>query len=143
MANNDDSRDYREIIMSHHGLEIIIKGESQEFFAQDLHTKAVITLIEDADVGGWVKHNHGDTDPLSDFCAAILVAVTKLYAYEGNLPEDEKAHVPPLGEIFLPQSKPVHEVLTQIIGYLRESGYLTHRIAGSAEIGPEDPEDLN
>ena len=39
--------------MSHHDLEIIIKGKSQDFFAQDLHTKAVPTLIEEADVGGW------------------------------------------------------------------------------------------
>jgi hypothetical protein len=132
-----------KIIINHQDLEIIIKGKSQDFFAQDLHTKAVITLIEEADVGGWVKHNQCDTDPLSDFCAAILVAVTKLYAHEGNLPEDEKAHVPSLGEIFLSQSKPVHEVLIQIIGYLRESGYLTHKIAGSGELRPDEPEDLN
>jgi len=111
-----------KIIINHRDLEIIINGNTQDFFAQDLHTKAVTTLIEEADVGGWVKHNHGDTDPLSDFCAAIIVAVTRLYAYEGNLPEDVKTHVPPIGEIFLPQSKPVHKVLIQIIGYLRESG---------------------
>ena len=89
------------------------------------------------------KAQPGPSDPLSDFCAAILVAVTKLYADEGNLPEDEKAHVPPFGEIFLPQSKPAHEILAQIIGYLRESGYLTNKITGSGELKPDEPEDLN
>lgn len=132
-----------EITISHKDIEITVKGKSEHFFGQDLHTKAVITLIEEADVGGWEKHNDGETDPLSDFCAAILTGVTKLYAYEGNLPEDEKANVPLLGEILLPQSKPVHEVLIQIIGYLRESGYLTHPVAGSGRLRPDEPEDLN
>lgn len=34
------------------------------------------------------------------FLCGILTAVTKLYADEANLPEYEKAHVPPFGEIF-------------------------------------------
>lgn len=42
-----------EIIINQNDLEITIKGESNHFFGQDLHTKAVITLIEEADVHGW------------------------------------------------------------------------------------------
>lgn len=132
-----------EITINHNDLEITIKGESKHFFAQDLHTKAIVTLIEEADVGGWEKHNDSEKDPLSDFCAAILTAVTRLYAHEGNLPDHEKANVPILGEVFLPQSKPVYEVLIQIIGYLRDSGYLTRKIVGSGELRPDEPEDLN
>ena len=48
-----------EINIRQDDLEITIKGKSEHFFGEDLHTKAVITLIQEADVHGWEKHNQG------------------------------------------------------------------------------------
>lgn len=133
-----------KIIVNHDGIEIIIEGSSEHFFGQDLYTKAVATLIEEADTHGWEKHNleHGTNgDALSEFCATVLTAVTRLYASEAGLPEDEQSELPPLGIVDVPQLKPTHQVLTQMIEYLRESGYLKDEISGGLKV--DEPEDLN
>lgn len=131
-------------IINNDGIEIIIEGDSEHFFGQDLHTKAVVTLIEEADTHGWEKHNleHGmNGDALGEFCAAVLSAVTRLYALEASLPEDEHIEIVPLGKVNVPQRKPVHEVLLQVITYLREGDYLNEEISGGFKA--EEPEDLN
>jgi hypothetical protein len=133
-----------EISISGDGVEIIIKGESEHFFGQDLHTKAAVMLIEMADVGGWEKHAlEHDTNPdaLGEFCATVLSAVTRLYASYANLPEDELVELPPLGEVGIPQSKPVHEILNRMVEQLRAGGHLEEEISGG--MGGEEPEDLN
>ncbi|HEX8174112.1 MAG TPA: hypothetical protein VF543_03215 [Pyrinomonadaceae bacterium] len=133
-----------KIIINNNGIGITIEGESEHFFGQDLYTKAVVTLIEGADTHGWEKHNfeHGtNEDALGEFCAAVLTAVTRLYASEAGLPEDEEIELPPLGTVGIPQRKPVHQILSQMIEHLRESDYLNEVISGGSIV--EEPEDLN
>jgi hypothetical protein len=57
------------------------------------------------------------------------------------LPEDEQLEMPPLGRVDIPHRKPIHQVLSQIIEYLRESNYLKEEIGGGFKA--EEPEDLN
>jgi hypothetical protein len=127
------------------GIQIKIKGESQHFFGQDLYTRAVQLLICDADVHGWEKHNleHNlePSEALSNFCAAVLVAVTRLWANEG-MPDDE-VEIPGLGKTALPFNKPAHEVLSQLIGELRQNNYLNDEIGELAEEFDDEFEDLN
>jgi hypothetical protein len=133
-----------EINVSGNGVEISITGDSEHFFGQDLHTRAVVTLIEMADVGGWEKHNaeHGmNPDALGEFCAVVLSAVTRLYAAHTGLPEDEPTQLPPLGKIGIPQSQPVHEIAFLMIRHLRDGGYLNEEISGS--MSAEEPSDWN
>jgi hypothetical protein len=135
-----------ELIINHNDIKIRIEGESEHFFAQDLHTKAVVALIEQADVHRWEKHNqeHGSNeDALGEFCAAILVTVTRLYADEANLPSDEQTELPSIGQVSIPQSKPVHDILPDIIKHLRDSGYLKNEIISSSGLRAEEPEDFN
>jgi hypothetical protein len=103
-----------KITIEHDDIRISIKGDSEHFFCQDLYTRAVMLLINEADVHGWQKHNieHGlSSESLFDFSVAVLVALTRLWMDDG---------VPPLGDI----SKPVHEILNEMIGDLRKNGYL-------------------
>lgn len=133
-----------KIISSNDGIRITIGGDSEHFFGQDLYTKAIVTLIEEADTHEWEKHNleHGlNEDALGEFCATVLTAVTRLYASEAGLPEDEQIELPPLGRVSIPQRKPAHQLLSQIIKYLRESNYLNEEISGGSKA--EEPEDLN
>jgi hypothetical protein len=133
-----------EIFIHQDDIDITIQGESERSFGQDLYTQAVITLIEEADVGGWEKDSDaGEANALSDFCAAILSAVTKLYAGEGLLTRDEQAEIPRLGKIFIPTNRPIHEVLLEMIGYIRNEGYLTEEIDPGSGLHAEEPEDLN
>jgi hypothetical protein len=132
------------ITINHDDIKITIEGASEHFFDQDLYTKAIVTLIEEADAHGWEKHNleRGmNEDTLGEFCATILTAVTRLYASEAGLPEDEQIELPSLGKVNIPQRKPAHQVLTQIIEYLRESDYLNDEISGGLKA--DEPEDLN
>lgn len=133
-----------KIDIRHDDIEITIEGSSDHFFGQDLHTRAVVTLIEGADMGGWEKYNleqGTNDDALGEFCAAVLMAATRLYASEAGLPEDELIELPSLGTVGVPQRKPAHQILTQMIGHLRESGYLNDEIGGGLQA--DEPEDLN
>jgi hypothetical protein len=72
----------------------------------------------------------------------VLVAVTRLWADEAELP-DEPREVPTLGKIALPMSKPVHKILNDLIRDLSQYGYLKDEIAGSGRLRPNEPEDFN
>lgn len=94
-------------------LKISIEGESEHFFGQDLYTKAVIYLIEEADTGGWEKHNIENgrkPDAEGEFCSAVLSAVGRHYMTTGLNPEFE--------------GKTAYEVLPTIIKYLYDGGHL-------------------
>ena len=125
-----------EIRINHNDIEITIKGQSNHFFCQDLYTTAVVCLIEEADIHGWEKHNleqSGSENTLAGFCAAILSALTRVYADEAMLPYDEQAELPPLGRISLPGNKPLHEIVSEMVKHLRDQGYLKTEItSGSA-----------
>jgi hypothetical protein len=130
-----------KIIIHHDDMQIKIKGES-DISHQDLYTKAIVSLIYEADVHGWEKFSQGDTNPLYDFCAAILDSVTRLWADEAELP-DEQAEIPSLGKINLPPSKSVHELLLDVIRELCQDGYLQDQIAGPSRLRPDEPENFN
>jgi hypothetical protein len=133
-----------QITINHDNIKIIIEGSSEHFSGQDLYVRAIVTLIEEADTHGWEKYNleHNISgDALGEFCATLLTTVTRLYASEAGLPEDEQLEMPHLGRMSVPQRKPVHQVLTQIIEYLREGDYLKDEISGGFKAN--EPEDLN
>ncbi len=98
-------------------LKIFIEGQSDHFFGQDLYTKAVVHLIEEADTGGWEKHNieHGNKpDAEGAFCSAVLSAVAHHYMANGlNL------------EFY---GKTAYEVLPAIIKCLHDGGHLRDKI---------------
>lgn len=134
------------IRINHNDIRITIKGESKHFFCKDLYTNAVVSLIEEADIHGWEKHDisHGSNeDALSNFCAAILKAIARVYADETDVGDGESGKIPLLGNISLPKSTPVHEILLGMIGSLREYGYLNDEITGSGGLRAEEPEDFN
>lgn len=56
----------------------------------------------------------GREDTLAEFCAAILTALTRVYADDAILPSDEQAELPPLGRIFLPGKKPLHDIVLEM-----------------------------
>jgi hypothetical protein len=130
-----------KIIIHHDDMQIKIKGGS-DVSHQDLYTKAIVSLIYEADVHGWEKFSQADTNPLYDFCAAVLDTVTRLWTDEAELP-DEQAEVPSLGTINLPLSKSVHELLVDMIRQLRQDGYLQDHIAGPSRLRPDEPKDFN
>lgn len=133
-----------QITINHDNIKIIIEGSSEHLSGQDLYTRAIVTLIKEADTHGWEKYNleyNISGDALGEFCATVLMAVTRLYASEAGLPEDEQIELPSLGKVSVPQRKPAHQVLTQIIDYLRESDYLKDEISGGVKAN--ESEDLN
>lgn len=135
-----------KIKIHHNNIEITIKGPSNHFFGQDLYTEAVVSLIEEADIHGWEKHNveqGGREDTLAEFCAAVLTAVTRVYADEAILPSDEQAELPAFGRVFLPGKKPLHEILLEMVEHLRDQGYLKDEITGSGGLRAQEPEDFN
>lgn len=72
-------KEFKEIKMRYaDDLEIMIQGYSEDFFCQDLYTKAVETLIEEADVDGWAKH-HDDMDAYENFSVSVLMSATRAY----------------------------------------------------------------
>jgi hypothetical protein len=80
------------IEMNGDDLKILIEGQSDHFFAQDLYMKAVVHLIEEADTGGWEKHNieqNKNPDAEGAFCSAVLSAVARHYMASGLNPEFE------------------------------------------------------
>jgi hypothetical protein len=108
--------------MNSANLRISIEGPSDHFFGQDLYTNAVVHLIEEADTGGWEKHNieHGkDSDPEGAFCSAVLSAVVRHYMASGLNPEFE--------------GKTAYEVLPSIIKYLHDGGHLRDIMGGDAD----------
>jgi len=132
-----------KITIHHDDIEISIVAGSEQIGARDLYTKAVVALIEGADPHGWEKQeleHGGGADALSEFCAAVLTAVTRLYVSEAGLPEDEQIELPPLGVVDVPRREPAHLVLARMIEHLREADYLNDEVGG---YGAEDPEDLN
>jgi hypothetical protein len=133
-----------KIIIHNKDMRILITGDAEDFFASDLHTRAVTALITDADVGGWDKLDRDlPSDALSQFLAAVLEAVAQKYSFENEVPSYESVDVPQLGTIGLPESKPAHEILFEIIENLRQVGYLNRAIRGSGDLRAEEPEDLN
>ena len=103
-------------------LKIFIEGPSDHFFAQDLYTKAVVHLIEEADTGGWEKHNteHGKNfDAEGAFCSAVLSAAARHYMASGLNPEFE--------------GKTAYEVLPTIIKYLHDGGHLRDIMSGGGD----------
>ena len=134
------------ITIHHNDIKITIEGESKHFFGKDLYTNAVVSLIEEADVHGWEKHDSshgGSEDALSTFCAAILEAIARLYADRTDVGDRESGEIPLLGNISLPQRTSVHGMLLGMIGSLRESGYLNNEITGSGGLRAEEPEHFN
>jgi hypothetical protein len=131
-----------EIRMSANDIEITIKGESEHFFDQDLFTKAVVTLIEQADIHGWEKHNAErgrNPNALGDFCAAVLTAVAHLYVRESPVPEDyEPAEVQLSDSAYVPPRKHAHEILTGLIEDLRESDYLNEEVTSDYSEDDDD-----
>lgn len=131
------------ITIHHDDIEISIEAGSEQLSIRDLYTKAVVALVEEADTHGWEKQeleHGGGADALSEFCAAVLTAVTRLYASEAGLPEDERIELPPLGVVDVPRREPAHQVLARMIEHLREGDYLNEEVGG---YGAEGPEDLN
>jgi len=62
-----------EITIEHSDIQITISGESEHFSGKDLYTKAVVTLIEEADIHGWEKHESSqgtNEGVLGTFCSA-------------------------------------------------------------------------
>ena len=134
------------ITINHNDIRITIEGESEHFFCKDLYTNAVVSLIEEADIHGWEKHDgsHGSNeDALSTFCTAILQAIARVYADETDVGDGESGKIPLLGNVLLPKSTPVHEILLGMIVSLRENGYLNGEITGSRGLRAEEPEDFN
>jgi hypothetical protein len=110
------------IEMNGDNLKISIQGQSDHFFVQDLYIKAVVHLIEEADTGGWEKHNieHGkNPDTEGAFCSAVLSAVARHYIASGLNPELE--------------GKTAYEVLPTIIKYLYDGGHLTDIMGGGGD----------
>jgi hypothetical protein len=141
-----ESSPMSKITIHHNDIEITIEGPSNHFFGQDLYTEAVVSLIEEADIHGWEKHNleqGGREDTFAEFCAAILTALTRVYADEAILPSDEQAELPPLGRVFLPGKKQVHEILLEMVEHLRDQGYLNREVTSSGGLRAEEPDDLN
>jgi len=68
-------------------LSITIEGKSDDFFHQDLYTNAIVTLIEEADVSGWIKH-HDDFDISQNFNISVLKALIRNNAIEWDYPDD-------------------------------------------------------
>ena len=72
----------RKINVMRDDVAIIIEGKSADFWCQDLYTKAVVTLIENADVSE-------DTDDVAgygifsntseDFYASVLASIARSY----------------------------------------------------------------
>src|SRR6185295_2537970 len=123
-----------EIRIHHDDITITIKGPSNHFFGQDLYTKAAVSLIEEADIHGWEKHNlehGGGENTLAEFCSAILSALTRVYADEAISPYDEQAELPQIGRIYLPGNKPLHEIVLEMVEYLRNQGYLNDEVTSS------------
>jgi len=110
-----------KITIEQNDLTIIVEGESELQFGQDLYTNAVVALIENADIHTWEKHI--DFDALGQFTAAVLVAITGVYAAEARLPYDKV-----IGDVSLPQAKSVAEVLPEIIRHLQMNGHLNEVI---------------
>ena len=107
------------IEMNGDNLKIFIEGPSDHFFGQDLYTKAVVHLIEEADTGGWEKHNieqAKNPDAEGAFCSAVLSAVARHYMANGLNPEFE--------------GKTAYEVLPTIIKYLHDGGHLRDLMGG-------------
>lgn len=62
---------------------ITIRGRSELFFGQDLHTRAALSLIEGADIGGWQKETWGPgtdkADPGDRYLSDLLKAIARTY----------------------------------------------------------------
>lgn len=68
-------------------LSITIEGNSDDFFHQDLYTNAIVALIEEADVSGWIKH-YDDFDISQNFNIAVLKALIRNNAIEWDYSND-------------------------------------------------------
>jgi hypothetical protein len=135
-----------EITIEHSDIQITISGESEHFFGKDLHTKAVATLIEEADIHGWEKHESSqgtNEDVLGTFCAAVLEAIARVYAEETDVGDGESRNIPLIGNVSLPKNTPIHEILTEMINSLRQSGFLNNEMTGSGGLRAEEFEDFN
>ena len=86
-CENDETM--KQIEIMDNGLTITIEGKSEDFWCQDLYIKAVTTLIENADIDGWVKHNE-DWDALEKFYVSILNSMARTYLRACDFPLDEK-----------------------------------------------------
>lgn len=102
-------------------LHIVVTGQSSQFFGSDLHTQAVVTLIQGADTDGWEKHQlsrGGVMGEASDqFYAAIFGAVARHAAQSDTWPE----------------GMTVAELLRELIDGLVSQGRLTTTISASGE----------
>jgi len=76
-----------EIKLNEEGLNITVEGESNDFFCQDIYTKAINVLIENADIHGWEKH----TDDFSineKFTVSILKSLIRSRAVHDDVPDE-------------------------------------------------------
>jgi sulfur carrier protein ThiS len=125
------------------GLTITVEQDSDEEYKLEeleLTAKAVVTLIEMADIHSWQK-DHLSHDVLSLFIAAILVELAQTYAHEANLPDDKTLKLPSGGHISIPQGLPLHEFLPIMLGHLKDAGMLDRIIKSHTDDGDDD--DLN
>ena len=134
------------ITISHKDIRVTIEGESEHFFCNDLYTGAIVSLIEQADVHGWEKHDDlygSNENTLDRFCAVILQAIARVYANETDVGDGESEQIPLVGSVLLPKGTPVHEILSGMVVNLRESGFLNEEVTGSGGLRAEEPEDFN
>ena len=57
--------------------------------------------------------------------------------------DGESRNTPLLGIVSLPKNTPIHEILTEMISSLRESGFLNNEMTGSGGLRAEEVEDFN
>lgn len=102
-------------------LHITVSGPSSQFFGSDLHTLAVVALIQNADTDGWEKHQlqRGAAmgEAADQFYAAIFGAVARHAAQDGTWPEEMT----------------VAELLRELIDGLVRVGRLTTTISDGGE----------
>jgi hypothetical protein len=94
------------------GLEIRVRGASTRFSGMDLHTAAIVELIEAADTG--FEEKIGDPEAPWEFYAAVLAGVARHYVetasqYGDDVDEDRQS---------------AGEILQGLLGELRRQGRL-------------------
>jgi excisionase family DNA binding protein len=96
-------------------MTIMIYGEANQPWGQDLYTMAVVGLIQEADPVQWLKA--GNDSAREQFYASVLSAVAQHFAAEFGQQKEVT----------------VHDELQHLITYVRNAGLLAHPLSENVE----------
>ena len=96
-------------------MTIMIYGEANQPWGQDLYTMAVVGLIQEADPVQWLKA--GNDSAREQFYASVLSAVAQHFAAEFGQQKEVT----------------VHDELQHLITYVRNAGLLSHPLSENVE----------